>query len=391
MIRRLAGAALLCAACHDASDVVPPTRIPDASADVPDGGVLPDGVEGHVAHEETHARLLVADADAPTVRIYEVDAPGEPVLLAVPVPVDLVAGSMGRWVYGLAPDRALLLDSGLVAVNHGEHQHLAIREPRVLDAPPFVLHASGASFVGTRFGQSLLFHRGDGAVTRIDELTLRSASGARIERHAGEGASDGLALPWRDELALVARGDRVEVRDRSLVAAGASAACPGADDALANGVAAVISCTDGLVLATGAPELVHVPGPHVTRLATHPRNAAFFGAAGQALARIDPTARRVDLLPLGAGIRAVALRDEASVVALLDDGALAIVDAASLAPPGRVPAVGTLLAVDGDVAFVADERGIRRIDLRTGDSVSLPNAGRPGRLVLLRLTVNKGS
>lgn len=391
MIRRRAGAVILCAACHDGGDLAPPTGIPDASADVPDGGVPPDVVEGHMVHEETHARLLVADADAPTVRIYEVDAPGEPVSLAVPVPLDLVAGSMGRWVYGLAPDRALLLDSGLVAVNHGEHQHLAVRAPRVLDTPPFVLRASGGTFVGTRFGQSLLFHRGDGAVTRIDELTLRSASGARIERHAGEGASDGLALPWRDGLALVARSDRVEVRDRSLLPAGASAACPGADAALANGVGAMISCGDGVVLATGAPELVHVAAPRIARLAAHPRSGAFFGAADEALARIDPAAKRVELLPLGAGIRAVAFRDESSVVALLDDGTLALFEAGSLASLGRVRAAGMQLAVDGDVAFVADDGGVRRVDLRTGDSILLPNAGRPRRLVLLRLTVNKGS
>ncbi len=279
-----AAVALLLAACGDAEDpddaVIDDEAVVEEpgseAAEEPEDDVAeePEESDGHAdSTADDHAeadseepaedveevpdpqlRLVVADAVDPVVHV--VDLATEQVLDSFEVAAPgaaLYRGSEHRVVAAVqtAGDTVAFLDAGSWAVDHGDHAHYYVREPRLLDAS---LDTGTPIHVTADFGQFVIFGDDVGSAFLIEEDLLveeERLDGDVVEtgapHHGGavllspelvviSGPSEGQEGGLADEVWVLHEGEQV-----------GTFACPGLHGEVNGGDWAAFACSDRLL------------------------------------------------------------------------------------------------------------------------------------------------
>jgi hypothetical protein len=283
-------------------------------------------------------RLLVASLDGPELLVL--DAADGDTLGRFTVP------SLGR-VYQLPnmqlaavvnrdANRVTFVHSGLMAVDHGDHQDL-------LKGTPYVLKTVNLGPMPTHFFASgndiAVYNDGDGSMAWLDARLL-GISLDFVQVLGPEADHGSLAVI---EGHLVGGGLReagVRVYDRSERQVASFGGCPGLHGQATLGAAVAFGCSDGVLLVEArgggtfaAHKIGNPPGTpenaRVGTLASHPASDVMIGNFGQGIAIIDPTARSLTPVSLPAAPMAMRFDDAGTLFVLTSDGALHALDAVS--------------------------------------------------------------
>ena len=330
------------------------------------------------AHDHHHhhgalegVRLLVASLDGPELLVL--DAADGDTLGRFTVP------SLGR-VYQLPnmqlaavvnrdANRVTFVHSGLMAVDHGDHQDL-------LQGTPYVLKTVNLGPMPTHFfaiGNDIaVYNDGDGSMAWLDARLL-GISLDFVQVLGPEADHGSLAVI---EGYLVGGGLReagVRVFDRDERQLASFGGCPGLHGQATLGGVVAFGCSDGVLLVEargGGTFAAHKIGnpagtpenARVGTLTSHPASDVMIGNFGQGIAIIDPTARSLTPVALPAAPMAMRFDDAGTLFVLTGDGALHALDAASGAVRSSVSVVEAWeqgqprpgFTLYGDHAFVTD-------------------------------------
>ena len=347
------------------------------------------------------SRLIVSDADSPTVAVLDL-ASGE-VIARFDTPgaagrVHQIAGSRHALVTHRAENRISVIRTGLRVSDHGDHQDLIQEAPYVaatmnVGRQPTHLFAHGDDIA--------IFNDADGTVAVLDRrlLGLTFASDEIVAAQPDHGAV--LTLADHVLVGYLELG-RVDVYERDGERIASFEGCPGLHGEAVLGATAAFGCADGVLLvrATGgvftAEKIGNPPrSPENARVGTltaHEGAGAFVGNFGEGLLRIDVETSSAVAIELPAPPLGMVFEDAEQLLVLTGDGELLRLDAASGVIRTRLSVVEThgdddgghgatrpslALAPGGGHAYVSDphHREVHEIHLAEFErerSVSLP-------------------
>lgn len=364
---------------------------------------------------ETRGRLSIADRDTGAVAVWDLDVPAEFTRYALAAPAMLQA-PLSRQITAVmaaqpGADRLDVFATGVWIWDHVEHFHV-YKEPAARQVDPALAVDAGATALNATGGWIVAF---DGTTGNVHALFERSIGDLRTDLDrtrapvwrvdAGD-PHDGFALVARGHL-LVSRADGgVDVRPPGAAdfgpAAPLEAPCPAPTAAAAVDRDVLIACGDDLLALrwdddagafapTRVPLPADAPAP-AWILAEDDLAPAFVVDGGPGtLALVDTATAATTPVALGAPIVEAAIdRDAAWIAALLDDGTLVILDAATGEETGRVAATGGPgpLAVGDGYAYVGDPEGqaVVEVDLATATITRTFDVGlAPGDLAVTAL------
>ncbi len=355
--------------------------------------------------EDASPRLLVSDTTQPTVKVYDLATMTLISTLTVTGPARLYTGDSGRYVVATQRDRdtTALIDSGLVPVVHGDHEHLEARAPSIVStfAGPKPTH------VVAHDNDIVVYNDGDGSASMLSE---RTPTAVRLIASV-YGAHHGVAFPTPEGLltSLAGPGDPLP-SGMSLVAMDGAVKmamphCPRlhGEAAATNRLGDTVGfgCDDSVLLVRRSPNGAYTwdryqfptDRPKGTRTGTlvAAKNAPFLiGNYGGDLGRFDIDGSGWKHLPLPAAQAGFAFDPSrsGSVLALLRNGDLvrinpisgAVTDTVNLMPPLAAPggegSASPTLAVGARAAFVSRPTGeVLEIDLKTFSVARRLNTG----------------
>jgi zinc transport system substrate-binding protein len=280
----------------------------DSSSDEKNAPPGNEGPEGE--HEEqVGERLLVTDAVDPIVRVIDVDD-GEPLeSFAIEAIARVYAGNSGRFGYAVQGegDIVQVIDSGLIAEEHGDHVDLVKGEPRLL---PFALEGRLPVHFVPHGVHVAAFFDDEGVAHVLDESTLSRAKPKVVQIDTGM-PHHGVVLAFAERLlittpelaegAMRASPTGIAVFDEKGKDTGERfGPCPGLHGEAARADVVAFGCSDSvlLVFADGKDfraERIDNPSsdlesaPRVGTLAAHADVKHFIGNFGPgALSKIDP-------------------------------------------------------------------------------------------------------
>lgn len=378
--------------------------------------------DDHDGGEETAARpvrVLVADAEAPIVRVVEAGTGKVLAAFDVRAPGRVVAGGDGRYGYVVQGDGDVVhaVDGGLSWEAHGDHGHLVSGVPTML---PATLTGDNPIHFVAHGDQVASFNDDDGTAVVATEADLTDPDAALLRIRTAR-PHHGVAVPLGDRV-LVSRpgpdpedslpvGIDVYATDGSLRQT--LGGCPGLHGEATIGETAVFACADGVLLvgrAVGGDSFVGRkatypaatdPETRAGTLVADEEGAYVWGNFGDdAMVRIDPTSGAMTVVPNPAGRAAFALEPGADghLVVLTVDGRLHLIESDTGATAGSVPVVAPFslegsydvvrpsLAVDAGLAVVGDPVGgavipVTLPDLAVGGPMAV--GGMPSGVALL--------
>lgn len=338
-------------------------------------------------HDDLRYRLIVADAEAPQVRVLDIDADAGPMTLDLASAARVYLGPDGRHAWAVQREAGLvqLLDTGLIEEDHGDHSALIFETPALLPAT-----ASGERPVHFNMDAETVavFWDGAGAATLYD-ASAAAAGNLNATATFDTGAPHhGVAVPVGDHTLITVAPDGEGLPD-ALAVIGPDGAELSRVDCLnfhGEGKAGdfiAFGCEDGVAIfdTSATPPTgrfvaypADAPEGGMLRTLLSPRDTlALVGNFGAAhLAIFDPTAEDADFafVTLPAPRMAFALDDSGMEgFAMLADGRLVQFSALT----GRI--LGETPAVTGAYSM---ERGVIRpmMDVTGGRiAISDPAAG----------------
>ena len=324
-------------------------------SDAPEDDATPHGVvQG--ASQEPEAQLALVGVD-PGGAVTALDlVSGRSQEIADVGPVEHVAAD-GRFVAAATADGVAVVDTGRWTVDHGDHVHYYLAEPRVaatLDG------LEGPVAVASTETRTVVHAQGSRRVVVLD----RAALGQGKVDEVGSFATDAVAVEPLGESLVLADDSGVSVVDADGETAGSPTPCTDPAGAVTTRVGVAVSCAEGAVLVTdpGAdPEVVPYPdgtktSDRATTLASRTSRPTVAGTAGgSGLWLLDTRERTWTLVETDRPLAvAVSVDDEDEhVVAVEEDGSLVV-----LTPDGEEVGRADVVAqgVDAPVVEVDAQR-----------------------------------
>jgi hypothetical protein len=315
----------------------------------------------------------------------------------------------------------VVIDSGLSAEDHGDHQDLHIENPAVIAT----FTSNGPGHYWAHGAETLIYSDGDGTVTVLDETSI--ASGAEPTVFPVEADHATIAAIGTTVIVAYYELGRVDLYDMDgQLIAGNVAPCPAAhgEAAIPDGVA--LACGDGILLIEGsegssASSLTYTRIPYPSSdlatpeatpiatsvdasaqrsntLASSPRSNILAGDFPGGILLLDPAVGSATIVDVPATPRWLAYKSDGQfVLTIADDGTVYAIDPVSgsvawnthVATPhaGTAPedanALYPFIATAGDLAFVGDPGTgeVVSIDVASGEITQrIDIGGRPARV-----------
>ncbi|MDR1295359.1 MAG: hypothetical protein LBK59_10500 [Bifidobacteriaceae bacterium] len=263
----------------------------------------------------------------------------------------------GRHVFvTLAETGFRLLDLGVWAVGHGDHDHYYAATPVLTD---IVFPATGPGHVVPHDGHTVLFDDATGHIAILDAEELGDEGHAMIREYQAASPHHGVAVELPDGTLLVSEGTP-EARsgaialDATDTQVGTSDECPGLHgEAVSAGEAVTFGCADGvLIYRDGAFTKAPAPAPvgsTSTMVGTEGSPIALgnytVADAGPSepprVAVVDTVAgtERLIELPAPYGSRSLGRLDDGTGLVLGTDGALHVLDVDAATVTGSYPVI----------------------------------------------------
>ncbi len=343
-------------------------------------------------HDDLRYRLLVADAEAPQVRVFDIDADTAPITLDLASSARIYLGPDGRHAWAVQGEAGVvqLIDTGLIEEDHGDHSALVLEAPSLLPGT-----ATGERPVHFNMDAETVavFWDGTGAATLHDMATAAAGDLSPSAMFETGAPHHGVAVPVGDHTLLTVASEGEGLPD-ALAVIGPDGAELSRVDCLnfhgegKAGSFIALGCEDGVAIfdtsvtpPTGRFVAYPADAPEGGMLRTllSPRDTlALVGNFGaEYLAIFDPSAESGDFtfVELPAPRMAFALDDSGMEgFAILADGRLVHFSALT----GRI--LGETSAVTGAYSM---ERGVVRpmIDV-AGDRIAITDPAE-GQVVLV--------
>jgi hypothetical protein len=150
------------------------------------------------AHDDDHLyRLIVADAEAPRIHVLDTEGEGMAQAMEVASPARLHLGPDGRHAFTVsrAAGQVLVIDTGLVEEDHGDHSAMVLEAPSLLPAM-----ASGDTPVHFNMSESrvAVFWDGSGLATIHDAAAAAGGDLAPLATFDTGAPHHGVAVPVGD-------------------------------------------------------------------------------------------------------------------------------------------------------------------------------------------------
>ncbi len=254
-------------------------------------------------------RLLIADGQAPIVRVFDVAE--KKVISNFPVSgqANVYSGPSKRFAYAVqsTTDQISIVDGALVFEDHGDHQHYDKYDPILLDQP---LYGDNPIHFVSHEGYVAAFFDNEGRALMLEESTLLQAERRTIELKATQ-PHHGVALAWGDAFLMTraevlpgsprATAVAVDVFSQDGVATGESfGPCVSLHGEAARTDALAFGCDDGVLIISSkegvfsASKMLQPASPDTVKrrvgtLASHDNVPYFVGNFGPLFyAEIDP-------------------------------------------------------------------------------------------------------
>lgn len=375
-----------------------------------DNDNLPADDHDH-SHVETSGRLVIAQSDAPTAHVYDLDTEALMDSFTLAFPASAVNPSPDRR-YAVVAQRAdnltQFIDGGIWQEDHGDHLHDYVEDPLLL---AFELDGAAPTHYELHDQHAALFYDGNAAVGANAGVAL--LSDASITDGATEATLDlpvamhGTAEPrgnfllttYRDAAATTTLPSAVELYQRSggsyTFVQRFAEPCSNLHGSYSNDTHSAFGCSDGVLLvaqsgtaftATKVLNDASIVAPaRIGTIVGHHELPGFGGIAGSALYAIDPmagsmtevdwngatTVTRVAHAMDGHG-KTFLILDSAGTLHFLDpaDGWSTLgtlTNVVGTNPPSPAPQPSITVSHAGDIAFVSDpaDQSIAVIDLAT--------------------------
>lgn len=219
---------------------------------------------GPVQGDEVAAwRIVVGDQAAPVVQVLDFADGRELARYDLAGPAALTAGPAGRLVYAAqgSAGQVAVIDTGIGFESHGDHAHLLVTPPRLLDAR---FEGKKPSHLVGHDGRMALFFDGEGAARIVAEHAILDGKAEPREIRTAAPHHGVAAAIGRATLVSVPHPERpaeelpigIEVRDEAGARVGDLAACRDLHGEAASGDLTAFACAEGVLLATvedGAP------------------------------------------------------------------------------------------------------------------------------------------
>jgi hypothetical protein len=227
------------------------------------------GTSPSLAGEAAHWRLFVADHGAPLVRAVDLEKGEAIASFDLKAPAVLQAGEDGRAVYALQRDGNLVsvIASGIRSEDHGDHAHLEVTEPRLLDA---VLEGKKPVHFVAHDGRVTIFFDDEGTARIVEEARLLDGSVEPVTiatdaPHHGVAATFGnhvlVSVPHPEDPSKLPVG--IRLLDGKSRQVGGVHSCPDLHGEASSGRVMAIACAEGLLIvepgATPAIRLLPYP------------------------------------------------------------------------------------------------------------------------------------
>lgn len=308
------------------------------------------------------------------------------------------AAGDGRHVVVTTQGGFQVLDAGVWAEGHGDHDHYYAGDPEMTGT---TFEAEEPGHVVSHAGRTVLFDDGTGAVTAFDADAV-AEGGHDLRELTTPSAHHGVAVELTDGTMVVSEGTDdggtgIRVLDARGNETAASDQCPGVHgEAVAADEVVVVGCEDGaLVVRDGAISKVTAPDPY-GRIGNQAGSEVSPIVLGDY--KVDPDAERerptrvslidtrdaslrlVDL-PASYTFQSLARGDAGEALVLGTDGQLHVIDPASGALTRSVPVIDAwtepddwqaprpVLEVHDGTAHVTDPatRSVHAVDVETGE------------------------
>jgi len=155
----------------------------------------------HAAGTAQAFRLVVADAKAAALKIFDLE--NGQLLAALPLasPARLHAGASGRYAYAVQPeaDEVAVIDSGIELGSHGDHADIKISAPALLSSRLRGVRPSHLTHDNVRVA---VFFDGDGTAQIFNEQDFVAGRMERIQRAETGVKHHGVAVPVARRLAV---------------------------------------------------------------------------------------------------------------------------------------------------------------------------------------------
>lgn len=147
------------------------------------------------------ARLVVSDANTPTIRVIDIASGRTVGSFAAKGPARLHAGASGRYVYAVQADagQVAIVDTGIATEGHGDHDDIKITRPRLL---PTRLEGSRPSHVTYDNARIAVFFDGDGTARVFPERDLIGGRTRTIQRIETGAKHHGVVQPIGRHIAV---------------------------------------------------------------------------------------------------------------------------------------------------------------------------------------------
>lgn len=372
------------------------------------------------ARETTAARLFIADREAPTLTVVDLEAAAVDTLLKMPAPSGyLLPGPSPRDLFAIhgAAGSVSLVDTGIALEDHGDHADLTVEAPAIW---PAIAEGARPSHTLAKDGTVAVFLDGTGEALLLPVAALPAPAAPPVRVASGL-AHHGVAVPvGQDVLISIAeqQGERavpvgLALKGRDGAEKAVFRDCPRLHGEAAIGPTVIAGCQDGVLAVTvtkdGTATARKLPYPkdagatdnnaRVWTLDPVPGMTAAMGEGGRdALFLVDPAGGEITRIPLP-GARVHAIPDPevfAHALVLTADGTLHRVSLLDGAVAASAPVTGpvdmasrggpprpVIAATVGHVAVLDPLRKeVVRLDAKTlKETGRIPLDGAPHRMM----------